>query len=191
MVNPLDAVAWTVGANAILIAIAAIKLPYKASTGSVPEEAKSLRLGLAMALGAAGLFLFINGLFIMYGGFLPDYATILFGGVTTLGGLVIVAVSGALYLNVSLKYVSYFAVVMGLFVATNAYAVISYGLTREPLLAGLAYLSAAAPLIASVVAVHTDNKYIRWLFALASLIFAVAWLYEGFEFTMGHLEPSD
>lgn len=189
MVNPLDAVAWAVGANAVLLAIAAIKLPYKASTESVPEEAKNLRLGLAIALGAAGFFLFINGLIIMYGDFLPDYATILFGGVTTLGGLTIVAGSVALYLNASLKYVSYFAVVIGLFVATNAYAMFNYGLTRDPTLAGLAYLSAAAPLIGSVVAVHTDNKYIRWLFALVSLIFAVAWIYQGFEFTTGHLEP--
>lgn len=189
MVNPLDAVAWTVGASAVLIAIAAIKLPYKASTGSVPEEAKSSRMSLAVALGATGLFLFLNGLFVSFTGPFPDYATITFGGATTLGGLVVLATSAALYFNVSLKYVSYFAVIMGLFIATDAYALISYELTRNPLLAGLAYLSAAAPLISSVVAVHTDNKYIRWLFALASLIFAVAWLYEGFEFTMGHLEP--
>lgn len=181
--------AWTVGANAVLLAIAAIKIPYKASIGSVPDEAKNQRIGFALALGAAGFFLFINGLFISFTGPFPDYATIAFGGAATLGGLVVVAGSLALYLNVSLKFVSYFAVIIGLLVATDAYALISYGLTREPLLAGLAYLSAAAPLIFSVVAVHTDNKYVRWLFAIASMAFAIAWLYEGFNFTMGHLEP--
>ena len=95
----------------------------------------------------------------------------------------------ALYLNVSLSVVSYFAAIIGIYVAIDAYGILTYDLTKEPLLAALGYLSAAGALVLSLPAVHTDNKLIRWIFAIFSFLFAVAWLYQGFEFNHGHLEP--
>ena len=190
MVNPLDAMAWVIGANAVILAIAALKLPYKASKGSVDEEAKNQRIGYSLALGAGGLFLVLNGLFIMWSGTFADHYTVMFGGVATLGGLVVFAGALALYLNISLSVISYFAGIIGAYVATAAYAILDYGLTRNPNLATLGYLSAAGALVFSIPAVHVEGKWARVLFAIFALLFAVAWLYQGFEFTHGHMDPS-
>ncbi len=189
MVNPLDSMAWDIGISAVLLGIAAIRLPYKASSDSVEEKGKNLRIGFAVAFGVLGFYLFINGLFIGFTGPFSDYANVLFSGAASLGGLTLIAVSVSLFRNAGLSVVSYFACAFGLYIATLAYSIILYDLTREPLLAALAYLSSAAPLWLSVPAAHSDNKWVRWLFAVFAFLFAIAWLYEGYEFTTGHLEP--
>lgn len=190
MVNPLDAVAWTIGATAILLAIAAVKLPYNSALGKVSEEAKSLRISLALGLGMTGFFLAVNGFFVMWSGTFAAHYTVMFGGVMTLGGLLVTAGSLALYLNVSLSALSYLAGVFGTYVAVVAYAVLDYGLTKTPDLAALGYLSAAGALWGSVLGVNSDNKMLRYLFAILAVLFAIAWLYQGFEFTLGHLDPN-
>lgn len=191
--NPLDNMAWTVGAIGVLIGIAALKLPYNSSKGSIPEEAKNLRISFAIALGAAGFLLFINGLYINFTGALGTFADhwpVLFGGVPTLGGLVVIASAIVLYYNVSQSIVSYLAGIIGVFAAVDAYAIIDYGLTRNPTLASLGFLSAAGALWGSVLGANSDSKWLRYLFAILAFLFAIAWLYQGYSFTIGHLDPT-
>lgn len=190
--NPLDSMAWTIGVIGVLLGTAAVRLPYKASTGSVPEEAKNMRMAYSIALGATGFYLFINGLYISFTGALGtfvDHWPVLFGGAATLGGLIVVAAAVALYKNVSLSIVSYFAGIIGAYLAVDAFAILDYGLTRNPLLAALGYLSASGALWGSTIGINSDKKYLRWLFAVLAVIFAVAWLYQGANFTIGHLNP--
>jgi len=184
--------AWDIVISAVLLGVAALRLPYKASSGSVEEEDKNLRKGFAIALGASGWYLFITGMAIS---FTWPFATsggvynILFGGVAALGGLVLVATSGALFFNAGLSFVSYFAVVAGLYAVVDAVAMVNYRLTRSPELSALAYLSFAAVAFLSVPTTHTDNKWLRRLFAVFAFLFAIAWLYQAANFTWGHLQP--
>jgi len=187
MVNPLDSMAWDIGISAVLLGIAALRLPYKASSGSVENEGRNLRLGFATAIGASGLYLFINGIAISLTGPFPGVYPILFGGVSSLGGLVLLATSIALFLNAGLSAVSYFAFVAGLYAVVDAYAMVRIRLTRTPELSALAYLAFAAAAFLSVPATHLDNKWLRRLFAVFAFLFAIPWLYEGVLFTLGHL----
>jgi uncharacterized membrane protein len=193
--------AWDIAVSAVLLGIAALRLPYKASKDSVEEGGKNLRTGFAAALGASGLYLFITGLAISltwpfgfpFGGQFtgPAYAggqyNVLFGGIATFGGLLLLATSAALFLNVGLSAVSYFAAVVGLYAVIEAYAMVTVRLTRSPELAALGYLSFAAAAFLSVPATHSDNKWLRWLFAIFAFLFAIAWLYQAANFTLGHL----
>jgi len=197
----LDSMAWDVAISAVLLGIAALRLNYKASKDSVEEDKKNLRMGFAAAIGASGFYLLITGLAISFQwpfGFpygaqftAPAYAgglyNILFGGVASLGGLVLVATSIALFFNAGLSAVSYFAVVAGIYAAVDAYAMVSVRLTRSPELAALGYLSFAVAAFLSVPATHSDNKWLRWLFAIFAFLFAIAWLYQAANFTLGHL----
>jgi len=190
----LDSMAWSIVASALLVGIAAIRLPYKASEDTVEDKGKPLRTGLAVALGASGLYLFITGVAISITW--PFSASggaynILFGGAASLGGLVILATSAALAINGSLKAVSYFAVVVGLYLVVDAYAIMNYGLTRADTrwLAASSYAAAAVASFLSVPATHIDNKWLRWLFAVFAFLFALAWLAQAYNFTWGHLAP--
>jgi len=188
----LDSMAWDIVVSAVLLGVAAIRLPYKASSDSVEAEGRNLRMGFAAAIGASGLYLFITGVAISFtwpytvsGG----VYNILFGGVAAFGGLVLLATSVALFLNAGLSAVSYFAVVAGLYAVVDAIAMVSYRLTRTPELSALGYLSFAAASFLSVPATHSDNKWLRWLFAVFSFLFAIAWLYQAANFSWGHLKP--
>jgi len=188
----LDSMAWDIVVSAVLLGVAALRLPYKASSDSVEEGGKNLRIGFAAAIGASGLYLFITGMaisftwpFSMSGG----VYNILFGGVAALGGLVLLATSVALFLNAGLSAVSYFAVVVGLYSVVGAIAMVNYRLTTSPELSALGYLSFAAASLLSVPATHSDNKWLRWLFAVFAFLFAIAWLYQATNFTWRHLLP--
>jgi len=189
----LDSMAWDIVVAAILLGVAAIRLPYKASSGSVEEHGKNLRVGLAVAIGASGLYLFLTGLAISitwpYAAVAGGLYNVLFGGIATLGGLLLLATSAALFFNASLSAVSYFAAVIGLYAVVDALAMVTYNLTSSPLLAALGYLSFAVTTFLSVPAFHSDNKWLRWLFAIFSFLFAIAWLYQASQFTWGHLKP--
>lgn len=184
----LDSMAWDIVISAVLLAIAAIRLPYKASKNSVDEEGKNLRLGFAAAIGASGFYLFITGIafsFIWPSSF-GNY-NILFGGIAGLSGLLLLATSATLFFNGGLRAVSYMAVIVGLYAVVDAAAMVIARLTKSPELSALSYLSFAAAAFLSVPATHSDNKKLRWLFAVFAFLFAIAWLYEAANFTLGHL----
>ena len=147
--------AWSIVVSAVLVGIAAIRLPYKASEDTVEDRGKPLRKGLVIALGASGFYLFITGLAISitwpFAASAGAY-NILFGGAASLGGLVILATAVTLAMNGSLKAVSYFAVVVGLYLAVDAYSIMSYGLTRADT-RWLAVSSYAAAALASFLSV--------------------------------------
>lgn len=188
----LDSMAWDIVISAVLLGVAAIRLPYKASSDSIEEGGKNLRTGFAAAIGASGLYLFITGIAISFTwpyAFSGGVYNILFGGVAALGGLVLLAASVALFLNAGLSAVSYFAVVAGLYAVVDAIAMVNYRLTKSPELSALGYLSFAAAAFLSVPATHSDNKWLRWLFAVFAFLFAIAWLYQAANFTWGHLQP--
>jgi putative membrane protein len=188
----LDSMAWTVVASGVMLAILALRLPYKASSDSVEEKGRNLRIGFAATIGLTGLYLSITGLAIS---FIWPFASsggsfnILFGGIAALSGFLLLSLSAALLLNGSLSTVSYFAVVVGLYAAVDAYAMVNYGLGKEPLLAALGYLSFVAVAFLSVPMTHSDNKYVRWIFAIFAFLFAIAWLYQASNFTWEHLAP--
>ncbi len=188
----LDSMAWIVGASGVMLAILALRLPYRTSSDSVEEEGKNLRMGFAASIGAAGLYLAITGLAISFTwpyAFSGGAYNILFGGIAALSGVLLLSLSAALFLNGSLRAVSYFAVVIGLYAVVDAYAMVTYGLTKEPLLSALGYLSFAAVAFLSVPMTHSDNKYMRWIFAIFAFLFAIAWLYQASNFTWEHLAP--
>lgn len=198
MVQPfdfLDSMAWTVVAAAALIGFAALRLKYKASSDTVEEENKKLRTGFAGAIGACGAYLFITGLAISiiwpfgarttpYGG---SYANVLFGGIATLGGLVLLATAAAMYFNAGLSVVSYFAAVAGLYAAVDAFAILSLWVTKQPLVSALGYLSFTAAGFLSIPATHSDNVWLRRIFMIFAFLFALAWLIQAMTFTLGHL----
>ena len=188
----LDSMAWDIVIGAVLVGIAALRLPYKASSDSVEDGNKKLRIGFASTIGASGFYLFITGISISFKWAFASSGgvyNILFGGLATLGGLTLIATSVALFLNGGLSVVSYFAVVVGLYAVVDALAMVNYGLTSNPQLAALGYLSFAAAGFLSVPATHSDNKYLRWIFAIFAFLFAIAWLYQAYNFTTGHLKP--
>lgn len=189
----LDSMAWDVAASAVLLGVLMLKLPYKASSGSVEAEGRNMRLGFAAAIGASGFYLFLTGVAISitwpFGAVSGGLYNVLFGGVAALGGLLLLAISIALFFNASLAVVSYFAVVVGLYAVVGAFAMVNYGLTKEPLVSALGYLSFAVTAFLSVPATHSDNKWFRRLFALFAFLFALAWLVQAAEFTLGHLQP--
>jgi putative membrane protein len=191
----LDSMAWTVVASAVLIGFAALRLRYKASTDTVEENSKKMRTGFAAAIGVCGSYLFITGMAISfiwpYGSrtapYAGGYANVLFGGVATLGGLVLLATAAAMYFNGGLSIVSYFAVVAGLYAAVDAFAILSLWVTKQPLVSALGYLSFTAAGFMSVPATHSDNIWLRRLFMIFAFLFALAWLIQAMTFTLGHL----
>jgi len=189
----LDSMAWDVAASAVLLGVLMLKLPYKASSGSVEVEGRNMRLGFAAAIGASGFYLFLTGIAINitwpFGAIAGGVYNVLFGGVAALGGLLLLAISVALFFNASLAVVSYFAAVVGLYTVVNAYAIVNYGLTKEPLVSALGYVAFAVTAFLSVPATHSDNRWLRWLFAISAFLFALAWLIQAAGFTLGHLQP--
>lgn len=194
----LDSMMWSIAASGIMLAVAAFRLPYNASSDNVEEQGKNLGKGLGMALGFSGFYLFITGLAISFqwpfsssGGIY----NVLFGGAASLGGLVILSTAAAVYFGHGLQATSYFAFVVGLYLIIDAYSILSYStdavkITREPLLSALLYLAPAAAMILSVPAVHLQNRWVRWVFGVFALLFAVAWLYFAYTVTYGHLKPA-
>jgi uncharacterized membrane protein len=189
----LDTMAWAVAISGFLLALAVITLRYKSSTASVEEKDGRLRAGFAIAIASCGSYLFLSGLTIS---FIWPFAissgvyNVLFGGIATLGGLVLLAGAIVLFFNANPRPVSYFAAVVGLYGAVDAYAILTYGLTSAPLLSALGYLSFVAPAILSIPAAHLENKLWKWLFMVFLILFAVAWLYQAANFTVAHLNPS-
>ena len=189
----LDSMAWDVAASAVLLGVLMLKLPYKASSGSVEAEGRNMRLGFAAAIGASGFYLFLTGVAISitwpFGAVSGGLYNVLFGGVAALGGLLLLAISVALFFNASLAVVSYFAGVVGLYTVVDTFAIVNYGLTKEPLVSALGYLAFAVTAFLSVPATHSDNRWLRWLFAFIAFLFALAWLIQAAGFTLGHLQP--
>jgi uncharacterized membrane protein len=114
---------------------------------------------------------------------------VLFGGSAALAGLVVLSISAALFLNNGLKAVSYFAAVLGLYLVVDALSIFMYGLTSNPPLTTVYYVAAAASSFLSVPAMHTDKKWLRWLFAGVAFLFALLWLYNATNTTLSHLAP--
>lgn len=183
---------WSIAATAVLLGVAGLRLPLKVSSGFVEDRGKAIRVGLAIPLAATGLYLFIAGMTISINwpfANLGGVYNVLFGGSASLAGLVILSLSAALFLNRGLKEVSYFAVVLGLYLVVDAVSILSYKLTSNPTLASLVYLAPAIVGFLSVPATHTDNKWLRWIFTIAAFLFAIMWVYEGANTTFGHLAP--
>jgi uncharacterized membrane protein len=188
----LDVMAWDVALSGFLLSIGALILPHEEGSSFVNEKA-GLRKGFAVAGGGAGFYLFLSGLMISFSWPLTlanGVYNILFGGVATLGGLVLLTGSIILFFNANQRPVSYFAAVVGLYAVVDAYAIMNYSLTSAPVLSALSYLSFAAPAFLSVPATHLKNKWWKGLFIIFSILFAIAWLYEAANFTFAHLNPS-
>jgi len=188
----LDSMMWSIVAAAVLLGVGGLRLPYKASKGAVEKEGEGERVGFAIALGAAGFYLFIAGTFISFRWPFPfsgGVYNVLYGGSASLAGLVLLSVSAALFLNNGLKAVSYFAAVLGLYLVVDAVSTTTYGLSLNPPLTAVYYLAAAFSTFLSVPAMHTDNKWLRWLFAGVAFLFALLWFYNAATTTLAHLAP--
>jgi uncharacterized membrane protein len=188
----LSSMAWVVTASGLILGLAAIILPYDKSSASVQENARQSRLSFAIALAILGGYMFMAGMqicFIWPFTFSGGVYNVLFGGIATNGGIVLLAGAFALLLNSNLKPISYLAAVSGVFAIVDAYAILIYALTDSPPLAALGYLSYAAPALLSLPATHSKNKYWRYLFAVFAFLFAAAWLVQAASYTLAHLQP--
>jgi uncharacterized membrane protein len=183
--------AWTVGASGLILGLGSLSVSYDASSGTINEKSRSSRMGIGATLSGLGSYLFISGLMINalwpFSSFQGGAYDVLFGGISCLGGLLLIVASISLFLNSSLKIISYFAAIVGLYAAIDAVAINSNGLTSSPLLAALGYLSFSAVAFLSVPATHVKNKWARLIFVLFAFIFAVAWIYQAADFTWAHL----
>jgi uncharacterized membrane protein len=189
----LDTMAWAVAISGFLLALAAFTLRYKPSAASIEEKDEHLRRGFAAAIAACGFYLLLSGLAISLTwpfAISSGVYNVLFGGIATLGGLVLIAGAIVLFFNANPRPISYFATLVGLYGVVDAYAILTYGLTSSPLLSALGYLSFVAPAVLSVPAAHLENKLWKRLFIVFLILFAVAWLYQAANFTFGHLNPS-
>lgn len=183
----LDAMMWSMVATGILAGIAALRLRYKVSSDSFDEEQKNISSGLGVALGATGFYLLISGLYIEFVHPYSGVSNQLFGGVSTLGGLVVLSVSAALYFRRGLQACTYFAFVLGIFLISDAWSIFKYSLTSDPTKSTLLYLAPAAALMLSVPAAHIQNRWFRVVFAIFAFLFAGAWLYFALTVTPSHL----
>ena len=88
----LDVMAWDVSLSAFLLCMEAIMLHYKVPSGLVDENTGDLRRGFAIAAGAAGFYLFLSGMVISFSwpfALSDGVYNVLFGGIATLGGLLL------------------------------------------------------------------------------------------------------
>jgi uncharacterized membrane protein len=188
----LDVMAWDVVVAASLLAIGSLKLHYNFKEGRF-DASKNFRLGFAIASGASGLYLFIAGLAISFtwpfAALSSGVYNVLFGGIAILGGLLLLASSVAVFLDVDLRPITYFAFVVGLYALVDSYSIMNYSLTSSPIVATLGYLGFAAPAIISVPAAHFADKRLRYIFAVFAFLFAAVWLIEAATFTISHLKP--
>jgi uncharacterized membrane protein len=188
----LDTMAWAVAISGFLLALAASTLRYSASTALIEEKDGRLRVGFAAAIASCGSYLLLSGLSISFTwpfAISSGVYNVLFGGIATLGGLVLLAGAVVLFFNANPRPVSYFAAMVGLYGVVDAYAMLTYGLTSAPLLSALGYLSFVAPAVLSLPAAHLENKLWKRLFIVFLILFAVAWLYQAANFTIAHLNP--
>jgi uncharacterized membrane protein len=188
----LSSMAWVVTASGLLLALASIVLPYDKTSSSFNESPKQLRMSFAVALAILGGYMFIAGMQISFIWPFPSSGgvyNVLFGGIATNGGIVLLAGSFALLLNLNLRPISYLAAVGGVFATVDAYAILKYALTNSPTLAALGYLSYAAPAILSVTATHSKSNLWRRLFTVFAFLFAAAWLAQAVLYTLAHLQP--
>jgi uncharacterized membrane protein len=188
----LDTMAWDVVIGAVLLAIGSLILHYNFKEGRFEAE-KKLRLGFAIAGGASGLYLFITGLAISFiwpfAALSSGVYNVLFGGIATIGGLLLLACSVAVFIDADLRPLTYFAFVAGLYALVDSYAIMHYSLTNSPIVAALGYLGFAVPAIISVPVAHLSDKRWRYVFAVFAFLFAAVWLIEAATFTIAHLEP--
>lgn len=185
----LDSMMWAIAASGVILGVAALRLRYKPSTDSIDEEQKNVSSGLGVALGATGFYIFLTSIAITFGVFPSGLQTynILFGGVGALGGLVLLSGSAALLLRRGVQACTYFAAVLGLYLISDAYSVWTYKLTSDPTKTTLLYLAPAIALLLTVPAMHLQNRWFRWLWAIVAFIFAGAWLYFAMTTTPTHL----
>jgi uncharacterized membrane protein len=185
--------AWSIVASGIIVAVAAFRLRYDTSTDSFEEANKNVARGLGIALGTTGFYLFLTGITISFMAQFAQTYNILFGGVATLAGLVIMSLAAVFYLGHGLQAVSYFGFVVGLYLAIDAVAIFSTRnsttakLTSDPLEATLLYLASAGVLLWTPFAAHIKSKYARWVFGILAFLFAMAWLYFAYNTTLTHL----
>jgi uncharacterized membrane protein len=104
-------------------------------------------------------------------------------------GLVLLSVAAALCLGRGLQAYSYFGFILGLYLISDAYSIFTYKLTSDPAKSTLVYLAPAVALLLTVPAVHFENRWFRWLWAIVAFVFAGAWLYFAMTTTPSHLHP--
>jgi uncharacterized membrane protein len=189
----LDTMAWSVAVSATLFAIGSLTLPYDAESCSIKETAKSLRLTFAVIAGVLGLYMFISGIsigvlwpFTFSGGIY----NVLFGGIATFGGLILLAGSATLFLNGNARPLSYLVAIGGLYAVIDAVAMLYHGHTTVPVVSALSYLSFAATAFLSVPATHSKNRLWLRVFAISAFVLAAIWLFQASSFTWEHLIPS-
>lgn len=188
----LDTMAWSVAVSATLFAIGSLTLPYDTESCSIKETAKNVRLTFAAVAGVLGLYMFISGIsigiiwpFTFSGGIY----NVLFGGIATFGGLILLAGSATLFLNGNARPLSYLAAIGGLYAVIDAVAMLYHGHTLVPVVSALSYLSFAATAFLSVPATHSRNRLWLRIFAISSFIFAAFWIFQAANFTWSHLIP--
>ena len=113
---------------------------------------------------------------------------VLYGGSSAIGGLLLLGIAFSIYLNISLRAISYFAFVAGLYAFNDVFAILANRLSRTPELAAFAYLMFGLTGIFSVPLTHLNSKAVRWAFIIVALIFGITWLFMASTFTIGHLQ---
>jgi len=184
----LDSMMWSIAASGLIVAIAALRLRYNATTDTIEEENKSLAAGLGLALTATGFYLFLAGITISFKwAFSSSYANILFGGAGALGGLVLISAGLAITFRKGLQGTSYFALITAIYLLVDAVAIVQYNRTSNPWQTAILYGAPAVAMILAVPATHVKNRAARWVFAVFAILYAIGWIYLAANTTMSHL----
>ena len=185
----LDSMMWTVGISAAIIAVLLLKVRYDSKTQTIEDSTVRDRIGYILTLGGGGIYLLVSGLYIYFTWPFTSgtYNNVLFGGIATMGGLLLLMVTLALYFNGGFKVISYFAVAVGAYSLCDAAAILVNMYGKTPIPSALGYIGLAASTFFVVPVAHSSNKNLRYLAALFAFLFAAVWLFEGFNTTLSHL----
>jgi len=186
--NNLDSMEWTIGISAIIIAILLIKMKYDSTTDTFEDNGIKDRIGYVLTLGGGGLYLLISGLYISFAWpYTTGLNNVLFGGIATLGGLLLTIAALALYFNGGFRIVSYFGAGVAAYALTGAYAILVQEYTKTPLVSALGYIGMAAAAIFIIPVTHSNNKILRYIAAIFAILFAAVWLFMAVTTTSSHL----
>lgn len=154
------------------------------------ERESAQNRSYAVGFGAVGLLGLILGLSMVLTWPLPGSYNIIFGEAMTLFGLVFLAAGVAIGLGWDLRPVGVLAFFAGFYAILGGVRIISLGLTREPLLSGLAFIlvGLAALLTGPLYRRLLANLVLRRLAALGLLAVILLWGITFYNALWGHLE---
>lgn len=160
-----------------------------------PKMKATIDKGFALAIGTIGamsLILTFQLFFTSWEPFPVEHYTELYGITLGIYSLLMLVGAFTLYTGVDLRFVSYFAAIGGLLMFQAVRAVLSFNLSRNPVVtaalyafAGLAGLSFLP--VTHIPKTHRAHRWVRWVAAAFVVGMSLIALYLGFSSMYSHI----